>query len=362
MACRQSVSGYDCEFVEKPPKPFQFECPVCLLILRKPYQATCCGYSFCRACIKQIKTNPHKQCPCCKKVNFLDSVYPNKGLQRSLSELKVLCTNQKKGCEWIGELGEIDAHLNSRGFPSLEGCQFIEVECIYCSDHVRRLEIQAHVKERCHKRPYSCHYCGKYDSDFEDVSTNHLPVCGFYPVDCPNKCGKVLQRQYTEKHISDECPLTLVDCAFKHIGCSVRLPEKDMLAHIAESVGAHLLLQTTSYKQMVTRLEEENKKLKKDNKLLHQKLDKQQLQIAQLTEDLQALSISTPLSPVEFTMLEFDAYRRDGTSWFSPPFYTHIEGYKMYLEIDANGYNEGEGMYVSVYVCFRVCKLDAWRI
>lgn len=49
-------------------------------------------------------------------------------------------------------------------------------------------------------------------------------------------------------------------------------------------------------------------------------------------------------------MLGFDAHRRDGTSWFSPPFYTHLEGYKMYLEIDANGCGEGEGTHVSVYV------------
>ena len=359
MARRQS--GYDCEFVEKPPKPFQFECPVCLLILRKPYQATCCGYSFCRACIEQIMTHTHMQCPCCKKANF--QVYSNKGLRRSLSELQVHCSNQKKGCEWVGELGEIDDHLNCvDSTPSLErqtrGCRYVDVECIYCFNLMQRLDIQVHVKERCQKRPYSCQYCGRYDSNFEDVSTNHLPVCPFYPIDCPNKCGKVLQRQHTEKHVSDECPLTVVDCVFKDIGCSVRLPEKDMPAHVADSVSAHLLPQTTACNQMMARLENENKKLKKDNKLLHQKLEKQQQQITKLTEDLQALHIVTPLAPVEFTMLEFDAYRRGGTSWFSPPFYAHFEGYKMYLEIDANGYNEGEGTYVSVYISLMRGEFD----
>lgn len=358
MASRQ-LSGYDCEFVEKPPKPFQYECPVCLLILREPYQATCCGYSFCRACVKLIKANS-KRCPCCKEVNFLD--YPNKGLQRSLKEFKVLCAHQRKGCEWIGELGELDAHLNCRGPTSLErqarGCQYVEVKCIYCSNRVRRLDVQVHVKEHCHKRPYGCRYCGEYDSNFEDVSTNHFPVCGFYPLDCPNKCGKIIQRQYIEKHISDECRLTLVDCAFKHVGCSVRLPQEEMPAHIAESVGAHLLLQTTSYKQTVIRLEKENQRLRQDNELLHQKLDKQSLQISKLITDLQVLCISAPLAPVEFTMLEFDAYRREGTSWFSPPFYTHVEGYKMYLEIDANGYNEGAGTYVSVYVSLMRGEFD----
>ena len=47
---------------------------------------------------------------------------------------------------------------------------------MFYSDCVQHLDIKVHIKERCCKRPYSCHYCGKYNSDFEDVSTNHLCV------------------------------------------------------------------------------------------------------------------------------------------------------------------------------------------
>ena len=47
--------GFECEFTEKPPKAVQSECPVCLLVLREPYQAMCCGYSFCKVCIEKIK-------------------------------------------------------------------------------------------------------------------------------------------------------------------------------------------------------------------------------------------------------------------------------------------------------------------
>ena len=43
-------SGFDCQFVDAP-KELQSECPVCLSILREPCQVTCCGKSFCRACI-----------------------------------------------------------------------------------------------------------------------------------------------------------------------------------------------------------------------------------------------------------------------------------------------------------------------
>ena len=51
-----------------------------------------------------------------------------------------------------------------------------------------------------------------------------------------------------------------------------------------------------------------------------------------------------------------------GVSWFSFPFYTRPEGYKMYLEIDANGYiindDEGTMSYVSVYISLMRGEFD----
>ena len=62
--------GFECEFAaEKPPDIVQSECPVCLQVLREPYQVSCCGKSFCRACIEPIKDNK-KPCPTCNKENF----------------------------------------------------------------------------------------------------------------------------------------------------------------------------------------------------------------------------------------------------------------------------------------------------
>ena len=100
--------GYDCKFVKPPPSAFQTECPVCHLPLRDPYQATCCGTSFCCSCIEQLRTG-NNLCPTCRKDNF--KVSPNKGLKRSLNQLQVFCTHRKDGCTWTGELGELDHHL-----------------------------------------------------------------------------------------------------------------------------------------------------------------------------------------------------------------------------------------------------------
>ena len=61
--------GFECGFLEDPPKWLQTECPICLHILRDPYQVTCCGKSFCRLCIDRVKGDL-KPCPCCNTENF----------------------------------------------------------------------------------------------------------------------------------------------------------------------------------------------------------------------------------------------------------------------------------------------------
>ena len=74
------MAGFECEFVEPPPTVLQTECPVCLHILREPYQAICCGNSFCRECFETAQERSESSCPgptYKNKVNF--ACYPNKG-------------------------------------------------------------------------------------------------------------------------------------------------------------------------------------------------------------------------------------------------------------------------------------------
>ena len=316
--------GFECQFVEKPPKAFQSECPVCLLVLREPYQATCCGYAFCRECIEKVQQN-NKLCPCC---NDTFDTFQDKRLKRSLYEFKVQCTNKQQGCQWEGELGQLDNHLNINPTKDkqLEGCQFSKVECLYCSGLSLRSRIQIHQSYVCPKRPFSCQYCKDFNSNYEDVTNNHWPVCGYYPLPCPNKCGEFFQRQNLESHITNDCPLTIIDCEFQHVGCEVRLPRKEMPTHLQESVVQHTSLHALSYKRVVAnvgRLEDENKELKQ--------------QVVRLTQDLQMYNISTPTCPVEFTVTNFKQKLEVKEVWRSSPFYTHQNGYKLKLRIGACG-------------------------
>ena len=58
-------------------------------------------------------------------------------------------------------------------------------------------------------------------------------------------------------------------------------------------------------------------------------------------------------------MLDFEKKRRDKTIFFSPPFYTHPNGYSMALRVNANGSGAGEGTHVSVYACILEGEYDA---
>ena len=325
--------GHECEFVEKPPKAFQSDCPVCLLVLQEPFQVTCCRYAFCRLCIERIKKD-NKPCPCCNFEDF--DKFEDKRLKRSLYEFKMYCINKQQGCKWEGELRELDNHLlnsNPGQQKQLDGCQFMQINCLHCAEVFLRSDIQFHQETACLKRPFSCEYCNEFDSTHEDVTINHWSLCGCFPVLCSNECGETIERQNLESHVADHCPETIIDCDFEYAGCDVKLPRRDMPTHIKERAVEHLSLHAKNYKAVVDKLKEENKQLK--------------LVINQLNRDLRLQQICTPVCPADFTINDFEQHKIDNNKWYFP-FYTHPKGYKMCLTVTANSFGECEGTHTAV--------------
>lgn len=386
--------GFDCRFVEKPPEPFQSECPVCLLVLCEPHQASCCGYGFCQKCLEKVKLH-NKPCPCCKAEEF--NSFPDKRLKRSLSGYKVFCTNENEGCEWSGELGELENHLNlnSQQDKQLEGCQFVQVACLYCSEPHLRSNIKPHQNDNCSRRPFSCEYCKDFDSNYEDVTKNHWSQCGYYPVQCPLGCGESIQRRSYHSHVNDNCALKCVKCEFSQVGCNVKLPRRDMLVHLSNGLGHHMTLLLKNQ----SRLQQENKQLEAKCATLEAENRQQAIKYAQLSDKYKELALEqknykksttqsinkslstqagftetvtqeltklkqvqaqiqsaqkkfgTPVHIVDFKMYSFDYYRKYNKQWISPPFFTHPYGYKICLGVDANGWGIGtRRVYVSVHI------------
>ena len=54
--------------------------------------------------------------------------------------------------------------------------------------------------------------------------------------------------------------------------------------------------------------------------------------------------------PIQITMINFEEHKIYNKEWYSSPFYTYPQGYKMCLRVDANGYGIGKGTHISVFV------------
>lgn len=147
-------TGFDCKFVEPPPKLFvqaELKCPVCLQIIRDPQQVTCCGKNFCESCIICVSVDEGLPCPACEADDY--EYYPDAKLRQSLYALKVCCSHKSEGCEWTGELGQLDEHLNTDPKPEkrLQGCPLTIISYDFhhvgCPVKLPRKEMPGHLKE-----------------------------------------------------------------------------------------------------------------------------------------------------------------------------------------------------------------------
>ena len=278
-------AGFDCEFIERP-KELPFECPICLLVLREPYNTTCCDNSFCYECIKQIKESRSPVCPLCKQ-KF--EINPRKSVQRALYQLKVYCTHKKDGCDWVGPLEQLDKHLNYEAVGDdlmKNGCGFQLLKCHKCNESVPRKEYPTHVSDLCEERPFCCEYCNDYGSTYSEVTNIHWSQCPCHPVECTNKCGKSVKRKDLDEHVSHICPLTSIPCEF----CSLPVLRGEMHEHLVSNLTTHVSLMVDDkfdrLRQEVDEAKGKMRKLKRENQHLQSEL---RLHVNKNKEDLRRL-------------------------------------------------------------------------
>ena len=180
--------------VNPPQESFQnlIECPICLQIVKQPYQVKCCGKNICKQCLDSSK----QQCPNCggNADNFF-----NKGLFQILSEIYIYCPNKEKGCNWKGMLDDLDTHLN---VESQQVCKYVEIKCEHCSNKYMHYQKAEH---QCLECIVTCTYCKSYTSTFTDVYTNHSNTCKYFLQKCPRNCGVFVERQHLKDHLHKKC-------------------------------------------------------------------------------------------------------------------------------------------------------------
>ena len=374
-------TGYTCEFTTKP--PVELICQKCKYVSRNPTLTSCCGNHFCKGCISPLYES-HQGCPSCGQVDF--NLMLNKRDYKQISLLQVFCTKRSRGCKWIGQLEQLEAHTDVK----TGDCMYVSLQCpSNCGEKVERKDLDKHLLHLCPLREYSCVHCN-FKGTFKTVTEVHWPKCGNLPVECPNKCGVTCEKTSLKSHLNT-CSNVGQFCSFSFAGCNRKLIRENRERHMIENGGTHLSLLAEFTRKMNSEIEKIAKEHKEWRDILRKKelkllnsiheqelgLEKLQSKVTALEERCQHLEKTqekyhsdelrdlkdkvcellyntghAPWVPATFTMPYFEKLRQTDKSWYSPTVYTHHGGYLFLIAVRPNGRPlgfEGHGTHVSVH-------------
>ena len=369
-------------FVIPPSK--DFECSICLSVLREPYLTTCCGSHFCQLCVDKVKKK-NNECPVCreKPVNAVIDKY----FRRQLNQLQVYCPRrsvkgsrkgfQETGCDWVGELGSVEEHLS---VDQLEGeCQYVEVECRLCGQPNLRRMLSKHINNSCPNRSISCQYCG-FQSTHENITKQHIYVCPNYPLICPNSCSSTkFKRHELPSHLST-CLEQEVACSFGEMGCKEKMQRKFLQQHLDSNVIQHQMLTCQAFHVQQQQLRETKQELSDTKQELSDMKSKAgqaeywvngfQMMAEEVKKNSWPLyltvmnklvtSMSQPVAPIIVSLPNI-LKNNARSSGHSMPFYTHPQGYKMCLSLQLpyqSGSFHSHGPSITVHFCIIKGEFD----
>ena len=276
--------GYGYTFVDAPPK--SLECSICLLTLREPHVTTCCGNHFCYSCINRVSNN-EKPCPLCNVLGF--KTFLHKGMEREVNALTIYCPNKPQGCDWQGELGQVEQHLNPEDESRKNGCAFVVLDCKY-------------------------------------------------------KCGGRFQLNVITRHETEECPKRSLEIQVVSVMKMLSLVKAEL-----QTIKEENRVLSERSKAEVQAIREENRSLKEKNRTIEAKLSALIAENATLKQQIKSCQ-QVQLPPFYFAILNYEHYKKINYRAHSPPFYSHSAGYKMRVDIFVNGFNQGRGSHLSLYI------------
>ena len=107
LFCRIEDHLSDHNFVERPSN--DYICPVMSVLLLRPHLTQCCGKHISEEAVEQLNRE-NKPCPLCNEqlITKLDEHF-----LRQVGELPVYCAYRDNGCDWEGQLSDLDTHNQS---------------------------------------------------------------------------------------------------------------------------------------------------------------------------------------------------------------------------------------------------------
>ena len=233
-------SGYD--FVTEPTRE-QF-CPYSGKLMLEPHQTDCCGKHL-SAEIANGLVSKSEPCPLClESPKEVISTRLDKFFQR---KLQVYCRFHDQGCQWIGDLVEINNHTSS--------CEWKPWVCPYCGFQTAHNSSAEHAQS-CHRRPIVCQWC-KGDLIPYDDYDNHLKTC----------------------------PLKVVSCDFADVGCAAEFPREQYAHHMSDNTSYHQLL-VSKENLKITKTISFKLGIKDEMKRLQEKMKQKDEEIAELKKNV----------------------------------------------------------------------------
>ena len=270
--------GYDYDFIDKIPD--NLLCQRCKRVARDPNVTSCCGEYFCKECISPFHRD-NQPCPGCGEADF--SMIFNRREQRYILSLKLYCPMKNRGCEWMGQLEQLEGHIEVQSGD----CLYVDIECpSHCDQRVQKRNVQNHLKKECPLREFTCKYCN-FKASFKVVTKEHYDVCSYLPVQCPNRCGVTCEREDLEDHMKI-CDKEELECCFNHVGCQGRFLREDEERHM-EGVKKHLSLMADKMLKVSMEIEEERKKKSEELEKIQKNFQEQEAKFQELLQNLEVL-------------------------------------------------------------------------
>ena len=173
---------YDRENLIQKANTGDFECPICLNVLKDPMSCSDNknSHSFCKECIeKYIHENNNNTCPTCKQI-FQNKI--NNDINESLNKLSFNCYYKNEGCNKIISYSDYLNHIKNCEYNNEYECHvkkfnYINKEFEICGVKDNKTNIENHLKS-CALMKLNCLFCNEniLQMDLEEHAPN---ICKF---------------------------------------------------------------------------------------------------------------------------------------------------------------------------------------
>ena len=146
----------------------------------------------------------------------------------------------------------------------------------------------------------------------------------------------------------------------------MKLLRNDMKIHINDDVLDHFLKQTSQVNTLTDQLlscKQNLSQLRGENQRMQQRISHLEEKSTELEGQLAALKVNNEVRPpglVDFTVTNYRQRKQVNNKWYSDPFYSRFQGYKMCIEVVANGWATGAGTDLSVFVHLMPGEFDGF--